>query len=223
MTNAGKSLLKNASQNLVATKQESENLNPRPGLIQRLKRGKEARTQFVSSHVDKGIAFQIRALRDKQDLSQEDLSRMVGMNQNAISRLESPQYGRPTITTLKRLAAAFDVALIVRFVPFSQLVDWVSGTPHLDWGLSSTSLRVPNFDEEAAALKAGQDYLAYEGGEQEPSFFISVPKVGLLNVSTDLAFQSDEIQPLVETSTSLQPIGFRQLGAANSTTYSVLS
>jgi len=73
---------------------------------------------------------------------------MVGMNQNAIHRLESPEYGKATLTTLKRLAAAFDVALIVRFVPFSQLINWISGTPFVDKGLSSGSLAVPSYNEE---------------------------------------------------------------------------
>jgi transcriptional regulator with XRE-family HTH domain len=129
-------------------RQEPTNLNSLEILHRRLKRSKEARTQFVSSQIDKGIAYQIRALRDRQDLSQERLSEIVGMNQNAISRLESPRYGRPTISTLKRLAAAFDVGLIVRFVRFSQLVNWVSGTPFLDSGLCTESMAVPSFYEE---------------------------------------------------------------------------
>jgi len=118
------------------------------GLIRRLRRGRDARAQFVSSHVDKTIAFQLRAIRNEQDLSQEQLAEMVEMNQNAISRLESEWYGKATISTLKRLAAALDVALVVRFVPFSQLIDWVSGTPFVDKGLASKSLAVPSFGEE---------------------------------------------------------------------------
>ena len=70
------------------------------------------------------------------------------MPQNAISRLESPDYGRPTLTTLRRLATALDVGLVVHFVPFSQLIDWVSGTPRVDRGLSTGSLAVPSFEEE---------------------------------------------------------------------------
>jgi len=136
------------SSSLEGMRQEPTNLNSLEILHRRLKRSKEARTQFVSSQIDKGIAYQIRALRDRQDLSQERLSEIVGMNQNAISRLESPRYGRPTISTLKRLAASFDVGLIVRFVPFSQLVSWVSGTPFLDSGLSTGSMAVPSFEEE---------------------------------------------------------------------------
>jgi transcriptional regulator with XRE-family HTH domain len=117
-------------------------------IIRRLQKGFKARAQFVASHIDKGIANQIRALRNRHGLSQEQLAEMVEMNQNAISRLESPKRGRPTITTLKRLAEAFDVALVVRFVPFSQLARWVSGTPFIDEGISTASLGVPNFDEE---------------------------------------------------------------------------
>src|ERR1035438_9197238 len=95
-------------------KQASTNLNSIDHLIERIKPGPKDRARFVASHVDKGIAYQIRALRDRQELSQEELASLVGMNQNAIARLESPERGRPTITTLKRLAEAFDVALVVR-------------------------------------------------------------------------------------------------------------
>ena len=66
-----------------------------------------------------------------------------------IYRLENPSYGKPTISTLKRIAAAFDVALTVRFVPYGQLIDWATGTPFVDNGLSPESLAVPGFSEEA--------------------------------------------------------------------------
>jgi transcriptional regulator with XRE-family HTH domain len=124
------------------------NLNSREGLIARLRRSKEARRQFTESHVNKAIAHQLRVIRDALGWSQEQLAKDAGMNQNAISRLESADYGRPTITTLKRLAAALDVSLIVRFAPFSEVVDWVSGTPHVNEGLTSDSLAVPIFTKE---------------------------------------------------------------------------
>jgi transcriptional regulator with XRE-family HTH domain len=123
-------------------------LNSLEKLVEQLREGKKERARFVASHVDKGIAYQIRALRDRQELSQEKLAEMVGMNQNAISRIESPYRGRPTITTLKRLAEAFDVALVVRFVPFSKLAKWISGTPYLENGLSTDGMAVPSFEEE---------------------------------------------------------------------------
>jgi len=124
------------------------NLNSRQSLISRLRRGKATRHRFVESHLAKNIAHQIRAIRDKLGWSQEKLATESGMNQNAISRLESADYGRYTLSTLKRLAEAMDVALIVRFVPFSELVDWVSGTPRVIEGLGTRALSVDCFDRE---------------------------------------------------------------------------
>lgn len=117
-------------------------------VFSRLRRGRTVRKQFVESHLNKTIAYQIRAIRDRLGWSQEKLAAEVGMNQNAISRLESPEYGKPTLTTLKRLASAFDVALVVRFVPFSELVDWVTTTPRIVKGLNTESLAVAGFDAE---------------------------------------------------------------------------
>jgi transcriptional regulator with XRE-family HTH domain len=136
------------------------NLNSRMSLIDRIRRGKQARRQFVESHLGKTLAHQIRATRDKLEWSQERLAAESGMNQNAISRLESPGYGKPTLTTLKRLAAAMDVGLIVRLVPFGELVDWVSGTPRTIEGLTTTALAVSSFDREEREQALGKPAVA---------------------------------------------------------------
>jgi transcriptional regulator with XRE-family HTH domain len=107
----------------------------------------------VASNLEKGIANQIRATRDKRGWSQTELAGAAGMGQNNVSRLESPDYGRHTISSLKRIAEALDVALVVRFVPFGQYIDWLSGTPHLDNGLTPEALAVASFaDEERAGV-----------------------------------------------------------------------
>src|SRR5262249_12942397 len=67
--------------------------------------GPEERARFVESHLSKNLAFQLRAMREKEEWSQIDLGHAVDMNQNAISRLENPFYGKATLTTLKRIAA----------------------------------------------------------------------------------------------------------------------
>jgi transcriptional regulator with XRE-family HTH domain len=121
-------------------------LNSKEGLIRRLRKGRDARTRFVESHLDKKLAFQIRSLRG--DSSQEEMEERTGIKQQAISRLENPYYGKATLTTLKRIAAAFDVALLVEFVPYSQLVNRVSGTPYTEHGFSPNTMNVPSFDEE---------------------------------------------------------------------------
>jgi hypothetical protein len=58
-----------------------------------------------------------------------------------ISSWENPDYGRYSLGTLKDLAKAFDVGLLVRFVPFSTLVDWALN-------LTSDTIAPPSFNEE---------------------------------------------------------------------------
>jgi transcriptional regulator with XRE-family HTH domain len=148
MTDSEKALQVTDSFNFGEITDGRTSLVSRRSLIRRLKTSKEARARFVSSYIDKGIAYQIRAIRDHQELSQIELGQMVGMNQNAISRLESPWYGKATIRTLKRLAEAFDVGLVIRFVPFSKLTNWVSETPYVEEGMSAESLAVRSFVED---------------------------------------------------------------------------
>jgi transcriptional regulator with XRE-family HTH domain len=143
----------------VMEKREFTDSNSRNSLIQRLRRGKAARAKFVESNVSKAIAFQTRALRDKEGWSQQSLAEKIGSNQNAIYRAENPNYGKQTITTLKKIAAAFDVALVVRFVRFSELIDWVSNTPRIVEGLDASALAVATFnvEEEAGVFGDGRE------------------------------------------------------------------
>jgi transcriptional regulator with XRE-family HTH domain len=146
------------SHNLNRDTQQSTDSSSRRSLIQRLKRGPQVRARFVESNISKALAFQIRSLRDQAGWSQQSLAEKIGSNQNAVYRAENPNYGKQTITTLKKIAAAFDVALVVRFVPFSELVDWVSGTPRIIAGLTTAALEVPCFvaENEAGAFDASE-------------------------------------------------------------------
>lgn len=103
---------------------------------------KEYRDAFAIEHIDTGVPFQIRALREQREWTQTDLSKRTGMAQETISRIEDPNYGKLTLKTLKRLASAFDVALMVRFVPFSELVEW-------ELHLAEDSLKALGFEEES--------------------------------------------------------------------------
>lgn len=102
---------------------------------------KEYRDAFVASHIRNGLAFQIRAMQQAHGWSQRDLGERVGMKQETISHLQNPHYGKYTLRTLLRLASAFDVALIVKFAPFSELVDWACEVPYRD-------LQVPDFEHD---------------------------------------------------------------------------
>ncbi|MBI4777192.1 MAG: XRE family transcriptional regulator [Deltaproteobacteria bacterium] len=104
---------------------------------------KEYRDIFVSVTVDQTIPFQIRTMRLSKDRhwTQEELAKRSGMMQPRIAACENPNYGKFSLQTLKRIAAAFDVALIVRFAPFSELVEWKAN-------LSPDSFNVRNFENE---------------------------------------------------------------------------
>lgn len=93
-------------------------------------RDEEYRQAFVAEDVGVGLAFQIKLLREDRDLKQEELGHLIGSRQSTISQLENPNYGRYSLETLKQLAAAFDVGLLVKFVPFSELVDWTLNLTH---------------------------------------------------------------------------------------------
>ena len=111
---------------------------------------KEFRNAFVEEFVRTGIAFQIRALRQRENWSQGDLGKKTGKPQNVISRLEDPDYGSFTVKSLLELAAAFDVALMVRFVSFSDL--WKASQR-----LSPRDLAVARYSDEVRAESALTD------------------------------------------------------------------
>ena len=103
---------------------------------------KAYRDGFVAAHVSNTVAAQIAKLREKEGWTQKELADRAGMNQSRVSALEDPNYENIEVATLRRLASAFDVALTVRFVPFSELARWTDT-------LSEEKLVVPKFDEES--------------------------------------------------------------------------
>jgi transcriptional regulator with XRE-family HTH domain len=115
-------------------------LHSKGNLLENL-RDKKFRDSFVSARVDGGTAFQVRYMREKEGWTQEELARRLATSQNAVWRLESPNYGKANIGTLKRIASTFDVALIVRFVRFSELVNHVLNQ-------TTDSVTVDSFDED---------------------------------------------------------------------------
>jgi transcriptional regulator with XRE-family HTH domain len=97
---------------------------------------------FVEAEIATTVPFQIRAMRKQRGWKQVELARRTNQNQKTISDFENPNYARFTLTSLKKLASAFDVALIVRFVPFSELVDWAAS-------LSAEKINVPARTKDA--------------------------------------------------------------------------
>jgi len=151
------------------------NTERRKKLIEDL-RNKEYRDAFAVEHIDTGVPFQIRALREQKgrEWTQKELGTRTEMAQETISRIEDPNYGKLTLKTLKRLASAFDLALMVRFVSFSELVEW-------ELGLTSDSLKALSFEQDPYFLQESEEEIT-EGLKSELQYHDTRPKVIVTNL-----------------------------------------
>lgn len=107
---------------------------------------KAYRDAYVGSQIRMTLPLQIRGLREGFGWTQATFASEAHMAQPRISELETPGERRLTIETLLRLASAFDIALQVRFLPFSELVEW-------NEGLELNNLRIKSFSEELQEAK----------------------------------------------------------------------
>jgi DNA-binding XRE family transcriptional regulator len=63
------------------------------------------------------IARKIYALRTKAGLTQRQLAKLVGTSASAICRLEDADYHGHSLAMLRRIAAALDKRVEIRFLP----------------------------------------------------------------------------------------------------------
>src|SRR5262249_28742618 len=118
--------------------------------------------------------------RERRQLSQKALGKAVGVKQEWISKLEDPNYGRLTISTLLKVASAFDCGLIVDFVPYSRILN---SSTHL----TPASFDVPSYSEDLAL-------------EKEPEIVAMIPVRNTAPPPEPLSGASDEL---------LSPIGMQ--------------
>lgn len=109
----------------------------------------EFRHLYVSDQIRELLAMQIRLTREQRGWTQAELGERAGMAQVRVSLLEDPDNAGMTLRTLKRLAKAFDVALVVRFAPFSELVEWTTE-------LSFDDLAPESFTKDAGLHREGR-------------------------------------------------------------------
>ena len=111
---------------------------------------KEYRQSYAESFVFADIADQIVRLRKSKGLRQEDLAAAASKRQSQISKLENPDNNEATLKSLLKIASAFDVALSVKFIPYSSFArDVVS--------LSEKVRIAKSFVVDSADLKKGND------------------------------------------------------------------
>lgn len=81
------------------------------------KRQPERLKALEEARADDEVARKIFELRKKAGLTQAQLAKMIGTTASVISRLEDADYEGHSLAMLRRIAAALDKRVEIRFVP----------------------------------------------------------------------------------------------------------
>jgi ribosome-binding protein aMBF1 (putative translation factor) len=76
----------------------------------------EVRKEYDALKTEFQLAEEIIKARAKARMTQAELARRIGTKSTAISRLESPNYGKASISMLKKVAQALGCELQIRLV-----------------------------------------------------------------------------------------------------------
>lgn len=106
---------------------------------------KEYAHAYVESHAISRIAAQVHVLRKQRRWSQQKLAELSGIAQERISKIENGDFTSLTMSSLNKLARAFDVDVRVAFEAFSAgILDVIN--------LSKEKLEVLPREEDLASL-----------------------------------------------------------------------
>lgn len=101
-------------------------MNERSQKISKLKTDQGYRNTYIKAKLNVLIPSQIRALRLKSGKKQSELAKAAEMKQSRISAMETPGGVNFNLETLVRLASVFKVGLVVKFVSYSNMLEWES-------------------------------------------------------------------------------------------------
>lgn len=93
-------------------------------MISKLIKNRDTRESYVRSKLSVLLPAQIRSLRLRRGMKQAELGTEAEMKQGRISVLERIGEVSFSIETLIKLASAFRVGLVVKFVPMSEMLAW---------------------------------------------------------------------------------------------------
>jgi transcriptional regulator with XRE-family HTH domain len=143
---------------------------------------KEYRDAFVSEEIDVGLPMQLRSMRESRGWKQQYVAEKTGTKQPRFSLMETAGYGNFSLNTLKKLASIFDVGLIVSFVPWGEMIDFIEA-------MSSGRLNAIGFGDEYprllrrysrsqgdAASTRSQIEFDFEANTASKQIFIAAPK-----------------------------------------------
>jgi transcriptional regulator with XRE-family HTH domain len=118
---------------------------------------KEYRDAFTVADNSNTVAAQIVSMRHSRKWTQKELAEKCGMHQPQISALEDPDFENFEVATLQRVASAFDVALLVRFVRFSELARLAPVEASTDPLTNGMTVTIPDGEEKRLAVAPVED------------------------------------------------------------------
>jgi len=121
-------------------------MRDRSALISKLLSSRKSRESYIRSKLNVLLPSQIRGLRLRRALKQEELGREAEMKQSRISAMERPGETQFNIETLIRVAAALRVGLKVEFVSFSEMLEWENT-------FSQDAFDVPKIEDDIAFVR----------------------------------------------------------------------
>lgn len=104
-------------------------------------RDKKYRHTYIDTFTDAYIATQIKVLREQRKLDQTEFARLAGIHQSQVSAFEDVDNASWTVKTLKKIAKAFDLVLVVRFESFGKVLPDIGR-------LDRASLQRNSFDDD---------------------------------------------------------------------------
>lgn len=99
-------------------------MSDRQKIISRLIADRNFRADYIRAKLDVLIPSQLRALRMRENKTQPELAQMADMKQSRISAMETPGLVNFNRETLVRMAATHSVGMVIKFVPFSEMLEW---------------------------------------------------------------------------------------------------
>ncbi len=106
---------------------------------------KEYRESYATEHLNSSIASQLVTVREQRGLSQTDLAKLLGTQQSGIARIESEDYGRWNIKTLREIAFHLGCRLRVSLETYGTLIDEAES-------ISRDSLKRDAFEQDPVFL-----------------------------------------------------------------------
>ena len=146
-------------------------MSERSKLIARLLNERDYRANYIRAKLDVLLPSQLRALRLRRELTQPILAGQAGMKQSRISAMETPGRTNFNLETLVRMAATFNVGLVVKFVTFSEMRSWEN-----DYSQDTFDVIPIGKDESFTNPNQAKKMIAVRTGMQTPNVSAVVPR-----------------------------------------------